>query len=304
MKISVAMATYNGMAYIEKQLDSIRTQYLLPDEVVICDDMSTDGTADFVEEYIEKYSLFGWRLYRNSENLGFKRNFLSALSKTDGDIIFLCDQDDLWYQSKTEEMSRIMRNNPYILALSSSFDFIDENGEPIFKPVEKNTSNHGLIGLNVNKNALAQISLKTVLHSNISPGCTTVLRSGLKNAFCQNSNSVLPHDWELNIIAASRGGLCFYNNSLSGYRIHSSNALGLNSAVTGRVEIAKEKLKAAEAMCRYGDYSAILNMQKKRTFALENKRFFTMVKLFFSFGEYAKYYSFRERVGDLLFTLR
>ena len=69
MKVSVAMATYNGMKYIEKQLDSIRNQYIMPDEVIICDDASTDGTADFINEYIEKYSLFGWKLFKNEENL-------------------------------------------------------------------------------------------------------------------------------------------------------------------------------------------------------------------------------------------
>lgn len=304
MKISVVMATYNGMEYVEKQLDSIRTQFLLPDEVVICDDMSTDGTADFVEEYIEKYSLFGWRLYRNTENVGFKKNFLSALSKTDGDIIFLCDQDDVWYGDKIEKMSRIMEENGAILALSSSFDFIDEKDGKVLRLNEENTSNHGLIPKKINEKALVQINLKTVMHSNISPGCTTVIRRELKELFCLNSNSVLPHDWELNLVAASMGGLYFYNDNMSRYRIHSNNTLGLDSAPEGRVQVAKEKLAAAETLCRYSDFKSLLAMQKSRVDALENKKTSGALKLFFSSSQYVRYYSLKERAGDIVFTLK
>lgn len=304
MKISVAMAVYNGMQYIEKQLDSIRLQFLLPDEVVICDDSSADGTADFIEQYIEKHSLFGWTLYRNEQNLGFKKNFLSALSKTDGDIIFLCDQDDIWHNEKTLKMSQIMEQNPNILSLSSSFEFIDENDNTIAEECSKNTSNHGLIGKKIHKGAISNISFKTVMHSNFSPGCTTVIRKELKESFCQNSNSVLPHDWELNLVAALNNGLYFYNEVMSDYRIHSSNTLGLHSAAKERIAVAEEKCAAANSLCLYGNFEKLLNMQKKRVDFLKNKKFFGAIKLFFTCREYMGCYSFKERIGDILFTLK
>ncbi|MBR2043819.1 MAG: glycosyltransferase family 2 protein [Clostridia bacterium] len=302
MKISVAMATYNGMRFIEKQLDSIREQFLLPDEVIICDDCSTDGTADFINEYIERYSLFGWKLFRNSENLGFKRNFLLALSKTQGDIVFLCDQDDLWQRDKTEKMSRIMEQNSGIFALSSSFTFINENDTEINKSGE--ALNHGLINIKNAKSSLISVPLRVAMHSNISPGCTAVVRKELINLFCEKSDSVLPHDWEINIVAAAKQGLYFLNQSLSFYRIHSSNALGLDSAAKDRIGIGEEKLSAAVALCRYYDYSHLCSMQKKRLFALKNKKPFEILSLIFTSREYARYYSFKERVGDFVFTLR
>ena len=64
MKTSIAMTTYNGMDYLEELLDSIRTQTRIPDEVVIVDDCSTDGTPDFVIDYIERYGLSGWKIYK------------------------------------------------------------------------------------------------------------------------------------------------------------------------------------------------------------------------------------------------
>ena len=68
MKISVAMATYNGEKYIERQLDSIRMQTREVDEVIICDDQSKDRTVEVIEKYIEQHQLQGWSISVNEEN--------------------------------------------------------------------------------------------------------------------------------------------------------------------------------------------------------------------------------------------
>ena len=65
MRISVAMATYNGHKYIVEQLDSIRNQSLKVDEVVICDDQSSDDTVSIIRNYIEKYKLDNWKVTVN-----------------------------------------------------------------------------------------------------------------------------------------------------------------------------------------------------------------------------------------------
>ena len=81
VKISVIMASFNGISrYIAEQLDSIRTQTRTPDEVIICDDCSTDGTVEFCNEYISRYNLSGWRVFQNEKNLGFAKNFRRAFT--------------------------------------------------------------------------------------------------------------------------------------------------------------------------------------------------------------------------------
>lgn len=304
MKVSVAMATYNGMKYIEKQLDSIRLQYIMPDEVIICDDASSDGTADFVKEYIEKYSLFGWQLFVNEENLGFKKNFLKALSKTQGEYIFLSDQDDIWQKEKIEKVLAVMEKNSDILSLCSSFDYIDENDELLNFKSKENTSNHGLINKKTEIGELIKIPFKTVLHSNIAPGCATVIRKELKERFVGYSKSIIAHDWEVNLLSASEKGLYFLNEPLILYRIHSNNTLGLNSASKDRLGIAKEKLDGASALLSYGGFEAFYEMQKKREEILNNKKFLSVLGLFFSNMQYMKNYSIKEKIGDILFTLK
>jgi len=118
--ISLVMTTYNGLKYISEQLDSIRTQTLLPDEVLIYDDRSTDGTYEYVQEYIDRYNLHTWKVYRNKENKGYSLNFSDAIDSAKGELIFLCDQDDIWHLDKIKVMSEIMNSHPEIQLLASN----------------------------------------------------------------------------------------------------------------------------------------------------------------------------------------
>ena len=110
-KISVAMTTYNGEKYVTAQLYSVLNQSLKPDEVIICDDCSTDSTVSLINEFIEKNKLINFRLILNENNLGYIKNFRKAISLASGDIIFLCDQDAIWQEDKIKTMAELMENN-------------------------------------------------------------------------------------------------------------------------------------------------------------------------------------------------
>ena len=103
-KISVAMTTYNGARFVEKQLASLLAQTRPADEVIILDDRSTDGTPGIVTRFIKKNSPVSWHFSVNEKNLGYKENFYHAVGRTTGDLIFLCDQDDVWHSNKIEAM--------------------------------------------------------------------------------------------------------------------------------------------------------------------------------------------------------
>ena len=108
--ISVAICTYNGEQFIESQLESICSQNYPVDEIVICDDGSTDKTVqkanDFLKEHFQEY-----RIIENQQNLGFRKNFEKAIGITQGEIIFLCDQDDVWKKDKVEKMVEAFQVN-------------------------------------------------------------------------------------------------------------------------------------------------------------------------------------------------
>lgn len=103
MKLSIAMATYNGGPYIREQLDSLAAQSRIPDELVITDDGSTDNTLEEIRRFAET-APFPVHLHENSENLGYSRNFAKALGLTTGEVVFPCDQDDAWMPEKIATM--------------------------------------------------------------------------------------------------------------------------------------------------------------------------------------------------------
>lgn len=100
------MATYNGAKYLQAQLDSFLRQTRLPDELVVCDDGSSDGTLEIIRKFIEK-APFKVKWEQNDTNVGVSANFNRALALTTGDLIFLSDQDDVWFESKIQTMEEV-----------------------------------------------------------------------------------------------------------------------------------------------------------------------------------------------------
>lgn len=115
-RVSVAMATYNGALHIRAQLESIAAQSRLPDQLIVSDDGSTDETYFILSEFA-RTAPFQVRVLRNEVNLGYCANFNVALRETDGDLVFLSDQDDVWFPNKIEHMISVAERYPNALML-------------------------------------------------------------------------------------------------------------------------------------------------------------------------------------------
>lgn len=258
--ISLAMTTYNGTKYVRKQLESLKNQTIPFDEVIIVDDFSKDDTCKIIENYIKQNKLKKWKLIKNTENHGYIYSFRKSVQNTTGDIIFLCDQDDIWQETKVEEMVKIINSNEKILALSCSFKEFDSNDEPIITKNKPFHSNNNLIRKFIKKNAIKKIDYKECIIYNISPGCTLALRKEIKDEFLK-TNIALPHDWTINLIAAQKEGLYFYNKALIYYRIHDNNTLGLkkNRTYESRIEILENSLNEKKMMQKIYQNNLFLN---------------------------------------------
>ncbi len=104
MKVSVALATFDGGPYLREQLDSLASQQRQPDELIISDDASTDDTREIIRGFAGTVP-FKVILLVNSRRRGYAENFSRALSRCSGDLIFLCDQDDVWFEDKLAIMT-------------------------------------------------------------------------------------------------------------------------------------------------------------------------------------------------------
>ena len=101
MKISIAMCTYNGAEFLSAQLQSILTQSRPPDEIIICDDRSTDDTQSLLRKFAAE-SAIPINVHINDQNLGSVKNFERAICLCTGDVIALSDQDDVWRNDKLQ----------------------------------------------------------------------------------------------------------------------------------------------------------------------------------------------------------
>ena len=130
MKISVAMCTFNGADFLPAQLESILAQSRKPDQIVVCDDGSTDETRAILARF-EKESPDTILLRFNKKNLGSVKNFEQAIRCCNGDVIALSDQDDVWRQDKLQVIEKALSQSSSTALVFSDAELVDENLKPL-----------------------------------------------------------------------------------------------------------------------------------------------------------------------------
>ena len=233
---SVAIAVYNGEKFIEQQLMSILNQTRPVDEVIICDDGSNDKTIEIINNIITTNNLTKWHLHRNSKNLGAGENFNTAIKKCSGDIIFFCDQDDVWHKNKVEEIINVFDTNSDVKSVVTNFKLIDENNNYLFN--DNKLDNPWFHCEDYQPEAhnplLYKVPLSTILIQCVSPGCTQAMRKELVDSLLSFNYDPMYHDLKVQLISGLYDGLYYLNKPLTKYRIHSKNTVGIPKCLARR----------------------------------------------------------------------
>ncbi len=298
MKASVALTTYNGMGNIKELLDSIKNQKVLPDEVIIVDDCSTDNTYEYVLDYIKNNKLNNWKAYRNESNIGWRANFRKAFQYCTGDLVFPCDQDDIWMNYKIKEMKSVMEANPGIKLLLSNYIELNNDRKDRVK----------VKGLSKNDLSLNKCKFKANSLIEMRPGCTTCVHKDLINEMLENDRIEIAHDTMLWGYATIDSSIFLYNRITMQYRRHVDSA----SAPQKQLGISRRlnELKFEYKVCKFfknicqqrknNKRANILNSQlkfyKKRIELIRERRFFAMV--IFAINNYYHYATIRNMLSD------
>lgn len=205
LRISIALASHNGEAYIEEQILSFLNQTRIPDEIIICDDVSSDKTVSIVEKY-KIISNINIGLVQNEHRLGYVQNFSKALSLCTGDIILLSDQDDVWFPHKIETVERRIKKIPGILALTNDQEITDKELRPSGFTKMSNIKSAGL----------SVFSMVT--------GCCTSMSKGLRDVALPIPLESRSHDGWINGLADALQARVMLPDVLQYYRRHGSNA--------------------------------------------------------------------------------
>src|SRR5262245_21653170 len=138
LTISIALCTYNGARFLPDQLRSFLQQERLPDEVVVCDDASTDATPELLKQFAQT-APFPVRVHVNELNLGSTRNFDKAIRHCTSDIILLADQDDIWLPEKIRRIEDEFRNSTSVGLVISNADLIDDDSRSLRRDLWSHT---------------------------------------------------------------------------------------------------------------------------------------------------------------------
>jgi glycosyltransferase involved in cell wall biosynthesis len=224
--VSVALCTRNGAAHIEQQLRSVLAQTTVPDEVVVSDDASSDETLAIVRRVFATLDGSGMAprltIIENAHPLGVTANFEQAILACTGDLVALCDQDDVWHPNRVGAVLRKFEHAPDLELVYSDARLVDENGEPLGYSLFE--------ALEVDPKTIREVELgqafAALLKRNLVTGATTMLRRDLAVRAAPFPEPWVHDEW-LAVIAAVTGQLDLVPETLIDYRQHASNQIGV-----------------------------------------------------------------------------
>ncbi|MBC7909552.1 MAG: glycosyltransferase family 2 protein [Pyrinomonadaceae bacterium] len=244
MKLSVAMCTYNGAQYLREQLESLASQTRQPDELVVCDDLSSDNTREIIAGFSRTVP-FPVRIYCNNKTLGSTKNFEKAIGLCEGDLIALSDQDDVWCKEKLRISEEVFFANPEIGVVFSDGDLVDEQLKPLgfslwqsnkFGPSEQQLVQRGK-------------AFDLLLQRVVMTGATMVFRSKFNRfilpipvSFAQE-DFVFLHDGWIALLLSAVSEVAFIAEPLFKYRQHVDQQIGAGAhKIASAVEAKKSSL--------------------------------------------------------------
>jgi glycosyltransferase involved in cell wall biosynthesis len=218
--LSIALATCNGERYLPEQLDSFAAQTRLPDELVVCDDVSDDRTPEVLDEF-RRTAPFPVRIVRNERRLGITRNFEQAVQLCEGDVIFFSDQDDVWRPEKIARHEEAYASDPGVGAVFNDGLVVDRQLQPLGVTMyaSRNLGERQLRELETDRSFLV-----LVLCGKVS-GCTLSFRSKFRDVLIPFSHEFFHDEWVM-VVLAQLTGFRAIREPLHLYRQHESQALG------------------------------------------------------------------------------
>ncbi len=268
-RVSVAVCTYRGQAYLKAQLDSIAQQTRLPDEIIIVDDNSQDATLEVAKAFAKSVDL-SVQVLVNQPQLGVTKNFEKAISICSGEIIVLADQDDVWHPEKLQIFCAMFAADADMGLVFSNADVVDEDLHTL------GYSFWQTLGFDGHEQAMVEAgdALTVLLRRNVVAGATMAFRSKFRDLYLP-IETTWPHDAWIVLLLAAVSKVGFTQQCLIQYRQHHHNVCGAREKQDGLREqlnaaqrtVAQDYLNKAEryqllvSRLQQGEYVSILAKQ-------------------------------------------
>lgn len=264
IRISIALCTCNGERFLAGQLDSLARQNYLPTELVVCDDASEDGTYSLLQGFADS-APFPVRIYRNPKRQGIGANFEQAIRLCTGNIIALCDQDDVWLPNKLATFAELFKMGMDWVCCDAevSDSALHSLGYTLWQRVsfdrsERTTAREGNF-------------FEVLIKHFVVAGATLAFKTQDRDRLLP-----IPHGWHydawLAAVLSATGKVGLVEAPLQCYRQHSNNALGAKrrgflSEARAAFSLDRDAYYSAEI----ANWSQLVAHLGNRVPALENK---------------------------------
>ncbi len=230
-RVHIMMATYNGERYLKEQLDSILNQTYTDWALYISDDGSTDRTVSIIEQYVSEHPDRIFRLEAGERMGGATENFTFLFSECPkAQYYMFSDQDDVWLDTKIENMVKAMEERPDDKPVLAYCDLAVADRD-LRVIADSYFSYQGLDKHKKDK--------KYVLYKNYIPGCVMMFNDALKSAVVTIPKEASFHDWWLTLVATFFGEVVFTNERGNLYRQHDANGVGAQRSVGAGTDIKR-----------------------------------------------------------------
>lgn len=215
-RVSVIVTTFNRARLLSETVDSIRGQTYADFELIIVDNMSEDGTREYITDLAD--SRIRYFRHPNHGIIAHNRNF--GIQQARGEYIAFCDDDDLWLSDKLGRQVILMEQHPDVaLCYTHAESFIDDS----------------VVSARMNRRSVYRNHFYQLLRGNFFPNSSVLIRSKVfQELGLLTEDPLLREDYEMWLRIARRYRLMGIEDSLIRYRIHPSNAAGNRAAETLR----------------------------------------------------------------------
>lgn len=202
-------------------------QTRLPDELIVCDDRSSDRSMEILHAFAGE-APFPVKVTQNARTLGSTANFEQAMRLCAGDLIALSDQDDIWYPNRLQRCEMEFLTYPDAGLVFSDAELIDEQGHSLGKTLWQRL---GFAG--ERKQELLQGHFVILAKHRFVTGATVMFRASLRNRVLPIADGWIHDEW-ITLITAAFADLRSIEETLIRYRIHGTQLVGLENKLAQR----------------------------------------------------------------------
>ncbi len=243
MRISVVMATWQGRRYLPGQLASLLGQSRPPEELVVVDDASDDDTVEILEEFAAR-APFKVHIHVNETRTGSTGAFAVGIAAARGDVIALCDQDDLWMPQKLSRLQLAFREHPDATFAFSDAQLIDGFDALAGRSMWAVRRFHPRLQEQVRRDPFGQLA-----HRWLVTGCTMAFRRDLRDLalpfpthLVEDADPMI-HDRWLSLVLSAVGPVIVIDEPLVAYRLHAEQQIGLANVAAATPPVVRHSRK-------------------------------------------------------------